>query len=90
MEADADGWLSLLVTSPPLTQWAEMVQNLRCHANNKQTNNSTTTASTGKTTDHIRVKIIGKALIFSSHYFDLIVSENMFFYNIGNKAKFIS
>ena len=75
MEADADGWLSLLVSSPPLAQWAEMVQNLLCHsANNKQTtNNSTTTnntatSSTGKTgADNWR-----KALIFFKPLFILI------------------
>ena len=69
MEADADGWLSLLVSSPPLAQWAEMVQNLLCHANNKQTtNNSTNTASstTGKTAPR---EIIGKALIFFTPLF---------------------
>lgn len=51
MEADADGWLSLLVSSPPLAQWAEMVQNLLCHsANNKQTTNNSTTNTAASTT----------------------------------------
>ena len=34
---DAEGWLSILIASsaPSIAQWADIVQNLSCHANAK-------------------------------------------------------